>query len=125
MLSLDTELITDILNKARQFQVKEEVSFPEITDDMDSFYVLEDHQDDAVYQEAIAIINDLRSDQQATLVALMWLGREDYSDYSWEETLNLALEEQTDHTGEYLLSTPLVADYIEEGLNKLGITYQT
>lgn len=125
MLNLDTELITDILDKIRQFQAKEEVSFPEVTDEMDPLFVLADYQDDAVYQEAVAIINDLRPAQQATLVALMYLGRGDYTSETWEDAFNFALEELTDHTGEYLLSRPLVTDYIEEGLDKLGISYRT
>lgn len=123
MLNLDTETICDLLDKARQFQVKEEVSFPEVTDDMDSFYVLADHQDDAVYQETIEYINNLRPDQQATLVALMYLGRGDYTQDEWEDALNFAQEEITEHTGEYLLSRPMVADDIERGLNMLGISY--
>ncbi|STY29973.1 Protein of uncharacterised function (DUF3775) [Legionella wadsworthii] len=123
MLNLDTETICDLLDKARQFQVKEEVSFPEVTDDMDSLYVLADHQDDAVYQETIEYINNLRSDQQATLVALMYLGRGDYTQDEWEDALSFAQEEITEHTGEYLLSRPMVADDIERGLNMLGISY--
>ncbi|HHF7366798.1 TPA: DUF3775 domain-containing protein [Legionella bozemanae] len=124
MLSLDTETICDLLDKARQFQVKEDVSFPEVTDEMDALYVLADYQDDPVYQETIEFIDNLRPDQQATLVALMYLGRGDYTQDEWEDALNFAQEELTEHTGEYLLSRPTVADDIERGLNMLGISYQ-
>ncbi|KTD40431.1 DUF3775 domain-containing protein [Legionella parisiensis] len=124
MLSLDTETICDLLDKARQFQVKDEVSFPEVTDEMDALYVLADYQGDPVYQETIEFINNLRPDQQATLVALMYLGRGDYTQDEWEDALNFAQEEFTEHTGEYLLSRPTVADDIERGLNMLGISYQ-
>lgn len=122
MLNLDKDTICNILDKMRQFQVKEEVSFPEVSDDMDSYYVLADYPDDAVYQETVAIINNLRPDQQATLVALMYLGREDFTIEEWGSALNLATRELTDHTGEYLLSRPLVADDIENGLSLLGIS---
>ncbi|KTD74204.1 DUF3775 domain-containing protein [Legionella tucsonensis] len=124
MLSLDTETICNLLDKARQFQVKEDVSFPEVTDEMDALYVLADYQDDPVYQETVEFIDNLRPDQQATLVALMYLGRGDYTQDEWEDALNFAQDELTEHTGEYLLSRPTVADDIEQGLNMLGISYQ-
>ncbi|KTC90612.1 DUF3775 domain-containing protein [Fluoribacter dumoffii] len=122
MLNLDTETICDLLDKARQFQVKEEVSFPEVTEEMDANYVLADYQNDPVYQEVIEYIDNLRPDQQATLVALMYLGRGDYAQDEWEDALTFALEEVTEHTGEYLLSRPTVADDIGRGLNMLGLS---
>lgn len=124
MLSLDTETICNLLDKARQFQVKEDVSFPEVTDEMDALYILADYQDDPVYQETVEFIDNLRPDQQATLVALMYLGRGDYTQDEWEDALNFAQDELTEHTGEYLLSRPMVADDIERGLDMLGISYQ-
>ena len=97
MLNIDSETIVDILNKARQFQVKEAVSFPEVTDDMDPLYVLADYKDDAVYQDVVQTINNLRPDQQATLVALMYLGRGDYNRAEWLDAIKIALQEMTDH----------------------------
>jgi hypothetical protein len=122
MLNLDTETIRDLLDKIRQFQAKEEVSFPEETDDMDSMYVLADYQDDAVYQEVVEYVNNLRPDQQASLVALMYLGRGDYDE--WHDAMTFAQEELPEHTGEYLLSRPSAADDIERGLNILDISCQ-
>lgn len=124
MLNIDSDMIVDILDKARQFQAKEEVSFPETTDDMDALYVLADYQDDAVYQDVVESINNLRVDQQITLVALMYLGRGDYSKAEWSEALGIAQQEITDHTGQYLLSRPTMPDDIERGLNILEISYQ-
>lgn len=122
MLNLDTDMICNILDKMRQFQAKEEVSFPEVTDDMDAYYVLADYKNDAVYDEAVNIINNLRPDQQVTLVALMYLGREDFEVSDWDNAIELASQELTDHTGQYLLSRPLVADHIENALNLLGLS---
>jgi hypothetical protein len=124
MLNLDTDIISNLLDKARQFQVKEDVSFPETDDDMDALHVLAEDEDDATYQETVEFINDLREDQQATLVALMYVGRGDFIAGEWDEAYKTALEEMTDHTGEYLLSRPLVADYIEQGMDALGIGYK-
>lgn len=124
MLNLDTVTIRDILDKSRQFQAKEEVSFPEETAEMDALHVLADYADDPVYQDAIAVINNLRDEQQATLVALMYLGRGDYSKDEWQDAYEFALEEMTDHTGQYLLIHPYLSDYIEEALDMLGIDYR-
>jgi hypothetical protein len=121
-LNLDTEIIRDLLDKFREFQVKEEVSFPEVMDDMDPLYVLAEHNEDAVEQEIIAIIDNLRRDQQATLVALMYVGREDFSSEEWNKAFNFALEQMTDHVGAYLLAHPMVSDYIDQGLNSLGLS---
>ncbi|CAM4375024.1 MAG: hypothetical protein LEGION0403_FIIPPAGN_02600 [Legionella sp.] len=122
MLNLDTDMICNILDKMRQFQAKEEISFPEVTDDVDAYYVLADYKDDAVYDEAVNIINNLRPDQQVTLVALMYLGREDFDVNEWNTAVEFASQELTDHTGQYLLSRPLVSEHIENGLNLLGLS---
>lgn len=121
MLNLNSGIICDILLKARQFQAKENVSFPDVTDEMDASYVLADYKDDLVYQEVTDAINNLAPDQQATLVALMYLGRGDYLKAEWEDALLIAKEQWTNHTGEYLLSRPTMPDDIERGLYLLGI----
>lgn len=121
MLNINSGIICEIILKARQFQAKEGVSFPEMTDDMDASYVLADYADDWVYQEVQMAIDNLRPDQQATLVALMYLGRGDYMKEEWGEALAFAKDEWTDRTGQYLLSRPSMPDDIERGLNILDI----
>ena len=71
---------------------------------------------DPYYQEFTEMINDLEPDQQWSLVALMWVGRGDYDLEEWDEALKFAEETWTDHTAEYLVGTPLLADYLAEGL---------
>lgn len=73
-------------------------------------------------QRNVSIINNLRPDQQVTLVTLMYLGREDFDVSEWDNAFELASQELTDHTGQYLLSRPLVADDIENALNLLGLS---
>ena len=53
-----------------------------------------------------------------TLVALMWVGRGDYLLGEWEEALEYAEEAWTEHTAEYLIGTPLLADYLAEALQQ-------
>lgn len=124
MLNIDTKTICDILDKSRQFQAKEDISFPEETADEDPMYVLADYSDDPVYQDAIAVINNLSDAQQATLVALMYLGRGDYSLEEWPQAYKFAEDEMTDHTGQYLLSHPYLAEYVEQAMDLLGINFR-
>lgn len=122
MLNLNSGIICDIIARAREILVKDEVSFPEITDDMDANYVLENHAEDLTYQEVTNVINSLRPDQQITLVALMYMGRGDYSKEEWNEAFSMARDQWTEFTGEYLLSRPTMPEDIERGLDLLGIT---
>lgn len=123
MIELNPEIVCFIINKAREFHVKESVVIPEKSlspTDNWALQVLASHKDDPSYQEASNAIMDLEPDQQITLVALLWLGRGDYAIEEWNEALQMAQEKWTPHTAEYLLSTPLVADFLEEGLSLHG-----
>ena len=125
MLNINPELVCQIIDKARQFQAKEGVVFPErplSPGDESALQVLVDHGDDLTYQEVSGAIRDLEPDQQAELVALMWLGRDDYDMEDWETALQDASDRQTNRTAEYLLTTPLVAYYLTEGLYRHGYT---
>ncbi|NNC64762.1 MAG: DUF3775 domain-containing protein, partial [Gammaproteobacteria bacterium] len=72
------------------------------------------------YQEVNTTVDDLEPDQQVTLVALMWLGRGDYAVEEWDSAIENAKDSWNERTAEYLLGTPLVADYLAEGLDGLG-----
>lgn len=80
--------------------------------------VLEDRPSDPVELELKSVISDLSDDAKYDLVALMWLGREDGD---WPELRALAEEEHTTPTADYLCSTPLAADYLQSGLDMLGL----
>lgn len=123
MLELNPEIVCEVLAKAREFQAKEEVVISEEpsspTDDW-ALQVLADHADDLTFAEVKSTIDDLEPDQQMELVGLMWVGRGDFEAGDWEDVLEQARDRHTERTAEYLLATPLVADYLEEGLYQLG-----
>lgn len=123
-LDLNPEIVCNVIAYAREFQAKEGVVIPEETDafsdDFDYLQVLADHTNDLTFQELKSLINDLEPDQQMTLVALMYLGREDYSIDEWDECLAMARDGWTDHTAEYLLSRPHVAEFLTAGLAEFG-----
>lgn len=123
MLNINPETVCFFILKAREFHAKEEVEIPEpplSPGDHWALHVLADHSDDLYLAEARAVVEDLEPDQQAELVALMWLGRGDYTLEEWDAAVEEAQASLTDHTAEYLFAHPLVADFLEEGLDQHG-----
>lgn len=124
MLNINPEMVCNLINKCQEFHAKEGVSIPydnpgDVDDDW-AMQVLADHTSDSTLQEIKHTVNGLESDQQQELVALMWLGRGDYSAEEWDDAVKTARDSWTKRTSEYLAATPLVADYLEEGLSALG-----
>ncbi len=71
-------------------------------------------------EELTSFINCLSEDEQIDLVALTWLGRDDYSATDWPTVRAEAAHAHNQRTAGYLLGTPLLADFLEEGLSLLG-----
>jgi len=123
MLEVSTDIIQAIIDRAHEFHGKEGVVIPESPEEPGgdwAMQVLASHTGDMTYQEVRNIINDLEPDQQVQLVALMWVGRGDFSEEEWGEALEQAGDNWNKRTAEYLLATPLLADYLEEGLSVMG-----
>jgi len=122
-LTISSEKVCFIIVKAREFDVKDAVTEPDpgsnAADD-GGVAVLEDHADDPVQQELTSFINTLTEDEQIDLVALTWLGRDDYEASDWATVRDEAAREHNRRTASYLLGMPLLADFLEEGLSMLG-----
>jgi hypothetical protein len=122
-LSISPDKVCFIVVKAREFDAKDMVTEPDPgsnpTDD-GGVAVLEDHGDDPVLQELVSFINALSEDEQVDLVALAWLGRDDYAASDWAAVRDEAARAHNRHTARYLLGMPLLADFLEEGLSLLG-----
>jgi hypothetical protein len=122
-LTISPEKVCFIIIKAKEFDAKDEVTEPDPgsnpSDDMD-IEVLEEHEDDPVVEELTSLINSLSEDEQIDLVALAWLGRDDYSAEDWSTVREEAARAHNQRTAEYLLGMPLVGDFLEEGLSLLG-----
>lgn len=117
--NLNPDSVCAIIALAREFHAKEEVIFDEPSENPSGDWArhqLEDYDGDPTFDELKSAINDLEPDQQVTLVALMWLGRGDFEKSEWELAQRQARVERSAHTAEYLIATPLVADYLQEGL---------
>lgn len=124
MLRLPLETVAWIIVKAREFDAKEEggdIALNEEDGD-NPLGVLEDRADDPTGAELTNWIGDLTESQQAELVALMWLGRGDDDASGFPDLLDEAMGQQGTRTAPYLLGTPKLGDYLEDGLEKLGIS---
>ena len=123
MLNLSPDTVCFLISTARLFHSKEEVVFPEIPDSPSDDWALQalaDHSGDSVFQEFKSTIDDLEPDQQQEVVALMWLGRDEFSADEWESAREEARNSWTQSTAEYLIAHPQLADYLLEGLDLLG-----
>ena len=69
--------------------------------------------------EFIASLND---DEQAALTAVMWIGRESFDPEDLDEAMATAKAERTAPTEDYLMGEPRLADYLEAGMEALGIS---
>ena len=67
-------------------------------------------------------IEGLNEDEQASLVAVMWIGRESFEPSELDEAIRTARIERTIPTEDYLMGEPRLADMLEAGLEGLGIS---
>jgi hypothetical protein len=71
--------------------------------------------------ELRGFIDRLSEEEQAGLVAVMWIGRESFGADELEEAYETALSEATTPTADYLIGTPHLSDHLESGLEALGV----
>ncbi|MEM9902195.1 MAG: DUF3775 domain-containing protein [Pseudomonadota bacterium] len=69
----------------------------------------------------IDYIGGLNEDEQTSLVACMWIGRDSFDADEVDEAMQTAREERTSPTETYLAGEPGLADYLEAGMEELGL----
>jgi len=124
MIELNPDTVRFIADKAREFQIGNALDLPQtpvsLEIDAQTEAVFAEHAGNSAYQELLTTIEDLEPDQQVSLVALMWLGRGDFALDEWVQALTHAGAAHNSRTAQYLIATPLLADYLEEGLAMHG-----
>ena len=124
-LTIPLETLTYIIEKARAFDAEvdpvtpDEASNP-TDDDAGTVEILEDTIDNPTAEELASALETLNDDQRDEIVALAWVGRGDYGKGEWSEALGAAHERHNGEEARYLMGTPLLADYLEEGAAQLG-----
>lgn len=80
----------------------------------------EEEEENLTEEELRELIDDLNIDEAAELVALAWVGRGDYDAAEWADAIVEARQRGNKRTSSYLLGMPMLANYLEEGLEALG-----
>ena len=120
-LTINPDKVCFVIAKAREINVK--VAPEELADDGDDMErILEDYGDDATYQELKAFLDAQSDDVLRELLALTWIGRGDYTADDWRNLMGEIKDVRDQRTSDYLLGTPLLADYLAEGLSQFGLS---
>lgn len=127
MLTIPLEKLFYIIEKAREFDaesapVNENVRAD--AEDEDIAEILDETPSNPTYQELIGSIEQLNDDERDEVVALAWLGRGDFSKSEWRQAKAEAHQRHNGREAEYLAGTPLLADYLEEGVSQLGYSLE-
>jgi hypothetical protein len=131
-LAISAEKVAFLIEKAREYDVKEAASDPDSgsnpTDD-DALDVLEDDGSDPVGRELASFIGALNEDEQIDLVTLVWLGRGDGGIDDWDDLRARAIEARAEYrnarreTAHYLLGEPMLGDLLADGLDAFGVDW--
>ena len=126
-LTITPDSAFSIVLKARQFDAKVEETDPDSgsnpTDDS-SVDGLEFGAGDDTLHELSSAISDLNDDEQRDLIALIWLGRGDFTLGEWNEARTAAIDIGRERTPRYVAGIPLVSDYLEDGLSQSNETVE-
>ena len=127
MLTIPLENLAFIIIKAREFDAEvppvDEDSGSNPSDDAE-WDVLQASTDNPTYQELVDAINGLGNPARIELLALTWLGRGDYAKEEWRDAVEEARRIHDEKETQYLIGTPLLADYLKEGLSQLGYSLE-
>lgn len=81
----------------------------------------EEETEDLTSRELRQIVRELNVDEAAELIALTWIGRGDYDAAEFAEAAAEARRRNYRAT-RYLLGMPMLGDWLEEGLEALGVS---
>jgi len=126
-LDIAPEKVAHVIIKAREYDAKVgswNDSPGEGDAEEDPAAILEGFANDPTRAELAGFIEALNDDEQAGLVALTWIGRGTFEPEDLDEAIETAKSERSNSTAAYLLGIPLLADYLEEGLERLGYSVE-
>ena len=82
----------------------------------------EEATEDLTDQELRQLIRELNVDEAAELIALTWIGRGDYESVEFADAVTEARQRNYKSTARYLLGMPMLGDWLEEGLEAIGVS---
>lgn len=124
-LDINPEPLSQIILLAHEYdeglpQNEEDGEEPASVDDVDEEFA-EEHANDPAYQNLKSALDSLRRDELTAVVALVWIGRGTYDKEELEDALEEAGDLDPERMADYLIGTPLLGEYLEEGMDRLGI----
>jgi hypothetical protein len=123
MITVNPEIVCFIITKAREFDAKVELDDPDSgsnPSDDKAIDVFEDYADDPTIEELRGAIDSLNFDQSRDVVAMMWVGRGDFAKEQWREAQAQANSIPPHDRSRYLIGTPMLGDYLEQGMSEFG-----
>ncbi len=111
-----------IIEKARELFSEDVDASPDASNPSDDGerIILTGAAGNAFRRELVEFIRDLDVDEQAALVALVWIGRGDFEADDWKSAVAAAGERREGPTWKYLIGIPLLPDYLEDALSAFG-----
>jgi hypothetical protein len=124
-LSISSEKVCFVIVKARAFDVQDvdtEMEDGSNASDDRMIDVLEESKDNPVAQELRVAIAELDEDEKADMIGLLRLGRGDGTMEDWQAMRDEGMREHSGRVAAYLMTEPMLGDYLEEGLSQFGFS---
>jgi hypothetical protein len=121
VLNISPQEVFFIIVKAREYDMEVSPSGLESgsnPNDDRAVSILEDSNANPTGKELRAALENLNVDQQIDLLALTWIGRGTFD--SLKDARAEAANADNANFVRYLMETPQLGDYLEEGLTRLG-----
>ncbi|WP_376097249.1 DUF3775 domain-containing protein [Roseomonas sp. CCTCC AB2023176] len=121
-LGISLQAVANIIDAAR---AAEGLDDPETASDDQEPFVEDANEQNVTGENLGELITELNEDEQASLIALTWVGRGDYEPDEWKEALRLAHERnEGGGTADYLMGMEMLGDLLSEGLAAFGIVVE-
>jgi hypothetical protein len=123
MLTAPLDKLAYIIVKAREFDAEvapDDLEGGSNASDDGEVGILEDTPGNPTQAELLATLQDLNDDEMTDVLALIWIGRGDYSASEWSQARTAASEARDSRAVHYLIETPNFGDLLEQGLAELG-----
>jgi len=119
MPEINTDKVCFVIVKAREIEAEDEGVRPDASNPSDDKFVsvLTEAGYSPNRRELAEFVEAMDSDEQAELVALCWVGRGDFATEDWDAAVIEAKDRKQGPTSNYLLGMPLLASYLEAGLD--------
>jgi len=122
-LNISLEKIQDVVLRARAFDLEDFPDEPDSGAEPDTSQDREERLDegeDPTEAELRELIDGLNDDEVVDLIALVWIGRGDFSKDELPEARQMARDRHQGSSSSYLMGIPTLAEYLAEGLSVAG-----